>query len=286
MNAYHDGLKNLPPRRGRRQAGGNDRINGFAYLLPYIEQGPLEAAGNANNWTTDAFNSMTVWDAQIPTLLCPSDAQRAGGRGNTNYRMSAGDTRANQDTSGSTAVRGPFGRESKIRLSDIKDGTSNTVMLSERIRQVDAGTNDRAAINYNFNPSSGDQFSPQQCQDAYNPNTATWTAYGDGADAGTIWGHSSPAMCMITTNGPPNSVSCLRGNHDTDNNAQTWVVPPSSFHPGGVNVAFCDGGVKFIRDSISAGSQSTTANRTSGVSDFGVWGAMGTKSAGDIVTFD
>ncbi len=43
-----------------------------------------------------------------------------------------------------------------------------------------------------------------------------------------------------------------------------------SFHSGGVNVGFCDGSVKFIKDSVSLGT----------------WGAIATKAGGEVISAD
>jgi prepilin-type processing-associated H-X9-DG protein len=48
------------------------------------------------------------------------------------------------------------------------------------------------------------------------------------------------------------------------------TASPNSWHPGGVNVGFADGSVKFIKDSISPQA----------------WWALGTRGNGDIVSAD
>jgi prepilin-type processing-associated H-X9-DG protein len=48
------------------------------------------------------------------------------------------------------------------------------------------------------------------------------------------------------------------------------TASPNSLHPGGVNVGFADGSVKFVKDSISPQT----------------WWALGTRQAGDIVSSD
>jgi prepilin-type processing-associated H-X9-DG protein len=48
------------------------------------------------------------------------------------------------------------------------------------------------------------------------------------------------------------------------------MIGAQSNHPGGVNVAFCDGSVKFIKDSINPGT----------------WGALATMAGGEVISAD
>ena len=62
------------------------------------------------------------------------------------------------------------------------------------------------------------------------------------------------------------------------------VLPPTSGHIGGVNVAFSDGSCRFITNTIDTGNTSTAKSYNStGVSPYGVWGALGTKNGGEQV---
>ena len=49
-----------------------------------------------------------------------------------------------------------------------------------------------------------------------------------------------------------------------------FVFGASSNHPGGVNVLFADGGVRFVKDGI----------------DRMVWWSLGTKAGGEVVSAD
>jgi prepilin-type processing-associated H-X9-DG protein len=66
------------------------------------------------------------------------------------------------------------------------------------------------------------------------------------------------------------------------------ITSPSSNHSGGVNGAFVDGSVRFISETINcltSGVAATAARpKKTGVSDCGVWGALGTKSGGESVS--
>ena len=92
--------------------------------------------------------------------------------------------------------------------------------------------------------------------------------------------HGGMGFGGLTTNAPPNSVSCAWNNHD----AQNGLYPPSSNHSGGVNAVMGDGSVRFIRDSINVGNLNASGRGLNGMSPFGVFGAMGTRAGGESVT--
>jgi prepilin-type processing-associated H-X9-DG protein len=74
---------------------------------------------------------------------------------------------------------------------------------------------------------------------------------------------------------PPNKQACLfaNQNHSALNYytiANASMIGASSYHPGGVNVGFLDGSVKFIKDSVSLQT----------------WGSVATKAGGEIVGSD
>jgi prepilin-type processing-associated H-X9-DG protein len=66
----------------------------------------------------------------------------------------------------------------------------------------------------------------------------------------------------------PNSKSCWYSNTTL---SKYWtMLDASSHHPGGVNVGFLDGSVKFIKDSVAPAS----------------WWAIATKANGEVISAD
>ena len=57
-----------------------------------------------------------------------------------------------------------------------------------------------------------------------------------------------------------------------------------SEHVGGIQAGMADGSVQFISDNIDSGNQGVVAPLATagGPSPYGVWGALGTKSGGEV----
>jgi prepilin-type processing-associated H-X9-DG protein len=96
---------------------------------------------------------------------------------------------------------------------------------------------------------------------------------------GIFWFVGVPAVEGFSTVLPPNSPSCASGAWE-----DSWgVYSASSEHPGGVNVLLGDGSVRMISETINTGDLSR-AEVTSGLSPYGVWGALGSKDGGESVS--
>ena len=83
---------------------------------------------------------------------------------------------------------------------------------------------------------------------------------------------------------PPNGPSCDLGNARWKGFVNgRGIYSAGSYHPGIVQVVLGDGSVRPINDTIDAGDQNAT-NPISGQSPYGVWGALGTRGGGEVVS--
>jgi prepilin-type N-terminal cleavage/methylation domain-containing protein/prepilin-type processing-associated H-X9-DG protein len=187
--------------------------------------------------------------------------------------------------------QGPFGAEG------FTDGTSNTAAISEKLIGTpdfgnSSGVSTITASNRNFalrgmflttiamqpNLDTGGPAIALQFYQACNaiPGTQTLSTYSGYWD-GACWDGSHGGTLNFNAYdhwNTPNKWSCLSsdswGSIQNSPGAPTDAITATSNHPGGVNVAFCDGSVHFIKDSI--GPQ--------------VWWALGTRNQGEITSSD
>ncbi|WP_182868093.1 DUF1559 domain-containing protein [Stieleria mannarensis] len=260
------------------------------------------------------------WMTEIPTLRCPSDpGVGAPAQGRTNYGACMGDSChsslahgwSNWTLSGidsfmapyvRAADRGTFAFRRASKFRDILDGLSNTIAMGEIVTEL--GDRDiRGAVSLgngedNFAIGSNmPQANPMHCSDTGQISPDRPRFWSSGSDGGTpppflvsgypvtrgmMWASYLPSVQQVMTILPPNRELC---------GPNLLVVPgvygPSSQHQGGCHILMGDGAVKFITDSIEAGTPNAPVisqpNVPGSQSPYGLWGALGTRASGEVI---
>jgi prepilin-type processing-associated H-X9-DG protein/prepilin-type N-terminal cleavage/methylation domain-containing protein len=259
-----------------------------ALMLRYIEQGAIYNSVNfslapwASNVGGDAAAN-TVLLMRIGSFLCPSDGF-SGQRCTNSYYGSMGTTIGYLTQ---TASDGLFAETVGHNIRDILDGTSNTVAFSEAlVGDLTSSAAPQAKRGHGLlNVGGGQNWYTLDISTDYNNITsilntcnAAWTANNPAANGGYMssgqyWGWGTPGMTLFQTIVPPSSAvtwnscrqDCLGCGVDSSH-----IVSATSNHPGGCNVLFCDGSVKFIKSTVNI--------RT--------WWALGTLSGNETVSAD
>jgi len=291
-----------------RHDGNYNRRSGMVSLLPYFDganQFNIYEAGDPTGGNLAAgpippggpapWSGWSAWNMPIPSLRCPTDPGFPTSRGICNYMFCRGDSYAfpapgsvpptNRDARDASGL---FCRDRCFGLRDCVDGSSNTIALSERCAN-NFGINGKASPDVResllTNVTGILTTGPGACVAAVNSIKAgtrytTWSAVK--AKASSLWQDGQPEINSFHTVLAPNFGGCT---DDTNGNADSAnpILPPSSYHTGGVHALLADGSVRFISDSIDTGNLGVVVNTTSGRSPYGIWGALGTKNGGDSV---
>ena len=237
------------------------------FVLPYLEQGNMYATWNFNGDPRDtmgvaysdtgfrysgAYNS-TLTRTRIAAFTCPSDTPSApsGGVQSHSYAVNYGTTSNDQRDllNGVQFAGAPFSdvmvggstgnKGGTYGFRDMTDGTSNTLMASE-VRMAQ-GLDLRGFVHW-----------------------------GDASGFETYLGPNSRDFDRIYTidyckNGFAGNPPCAASDATNPN-----MMGSRSRHPGGVNAAFCDGSVRFVKDSVSLPT----------------WRALSTTKGGEITSAD
>jgi len=289
----HEGaLGSLPPGfRGKSINGAPwyfDLWGTLALLTPYLEQ---TAVYNGIDLTQTMYqltppygiNSPTAVKAFVPIFMCPTDQMKSvcaneyaidGELAPTNYAfcMGTGTTRGKTGWLGSPYdADGVYYARSTTRITDIKDGSSNTVGISERLLGdgPESGTvASRAEINPQWmyvNPGYVET-NDANCDSTLSINVAQRRMY--------TWVAGEPRCTMYDHYYPPNDkthpdcVANFIGSDPTTLYTGHGLSTARSLHPGGVNVGLCDGSGRFVSESI----------------DLAIWRALATRGNGDLVS--
>ncbi len=290
--------------------GSSSDMSVFARMLGQMEQQQVFNAMNTAFSVADPPN-LTINGIGISTLWCPSDSTVQtpvnladnwhgfpvsigliagytlppgnwyqylssygsmegpwyGGLNDAAYPSSSVATAAND-----ASCFGVIYPQSHTRVSAVTDGTSNTILFSEKANGLwpaAASTDFGSPIYFTFWSSGGE------------PGVGICSQYA------------------------PNPQRYL-GPYSSSNYSFPGVLPyaASSMHPGGVNCAFADGSVHFIKDSIqswpnvAANGYGAPPNLYTQASSFpygyslapgawiGVWQALSTRSWGEVISSD
>jgi prepilin-type N-terminal cleavage/methylation domain-containing protein/prepilin-type processing-associated H-X9-DG protein len=292
------------------KAGGavHNCIDGWSHLARLLNYTEQQAVYNAINFADTPYGAInsTAESVGVAILWCPSDGTIAGlrffeacagwdgttvGITYTNYAGVLGtycpsDGRSPNSTElslengvypdvgaptyvgcGNSTTRPP------VKISSITDGTSNTIAFAE---------------------TAHGKYSQAGCSAT---GCCDWTGAGWWADAdyedSTITSFYPPNLPIPATYYTTNSFSAPDG-CDNGNN-----IPPmssNSFHPGGVNVAFADGSVHFIKSSINSWPSLTLNKQRAALNGAncvippgtipGVWQALSTIAGGEVISAD
>jgi type II secretory pathway pseudopilin PulG len=296
------------PHRKPTDAGWGWNASWMVLGLPYLEQRELFNAWNFKRDASDPSNK-TVSRTTVSTFLCPSESRGQpqlppfaptsyhGNRGGPGVIANWNGTIVPLYTSYPEEWWGPDPNLGVFGLQAIGDGTTMTALISEKIRgiplvdtgRIRATDRERAvraifpiAFGSGLVANRGDHALAHQglnaCRnlppDADIPSTieGSWIV-------GAIWAWAYPwhvANSEYTHFNTPNGYSCYNTAETHYGTSHHWpggvssLITATSHHPGGVNVAFSDASVRFIRDQIQPET----------------WWALGSRNGGEVISSD
>jgi prepilin-type N-terminal cleavage/methylation domain-containing protein/prepilin-type processing-associated H-X9-DG protein len=239
--------------------------NWAVYLLPQIEQGGLYSQFSASILNYMASNGTDQnWrglrGTKLTLMLCPSDvgadvqcALNGTGWARGNYAANAGPGWFNGTLLGASTNNvgspnqnpthgGIFGINWGASMEDITDGTSLTIMFNEV--RIGLNMNDRRGV-WAMGLSGSSVTAAHAIGDCIGPNDDR--EYSDDIE---------DCMLLRQTGGfqPSAGLGVLRMGCSNDNqprNWPNWQAAARSRHGQGVNVAFADGAVRYIRNDVN-----------------------------------
>jgi prepilin-type N-terminal cleavage/methylation domain-containing protein/prepilin-type processing-associated H-X9-DG protein len=246
-------------------------------LLPYFEQAQLYNAFNTNTHYSDPPQA-TVQATGVSGIWCPSDpavsqidySNFSYGMRFTSYKGNAGtwfspgryaDANCATYNFGTQVgqANGIFNFYSRTTIAAITDGTSNTTLMGE----------------FAYGKlSHGDQI--------------CWAWWDSGNYSDSMYTSSYPMN-------PFNKVGDLGTGAGI--NSDLYVSAASSFHPGGANFGFCDGSVRFLKDSIQTSPMNPATSFPQNITvsagnvyafnaPASVYQALSTRNGGEVISSD
>jgi prepilin-type N-terminal cleavage/methylation domain-containing protein len=252
----------FPPRPGPGE--WYDDHGWYSQIGAYIEQSAWFKSINFKVSFSDSTNFLPR-QLRIPLYACPDDDLRHNewlsatwARWRGNYVVNFGNTNYGQSTKDKVQFMGaPFSHHRSSRFTDIKDGTTHTLMMSEYVTVLE------------YDASDGGQ----QGGAWGGPMSDFTTALG----GQTFEGWAPPNSILaddVSRRCPPQkylqtNIKCnLIGTDVPSDLNQSFAA--RSKHAGGVNASLCDASVRFFSDTI----------------DLATWQALSTSNGAEAINAD
>ena len=242
LHTYEKANNGLPGYMNRLPISGDIQLSWATAILAELGESKRYELLSAN---TPTLESTTA----LPILLCPS-AQKTGQDGSPpplSFVVNCGpaSTSASRTFVGSTvakfslfADRRVTAINKKMKLEDIKDGTSHTILLTENL-QASTWHNSWLAI-------------------SANDSVETATGSGDHvrsndqiASFGFVWNNETDKEVLPTA--PAKWIVRINGQRSTSALGGIFYARPSSNHPGLVNMLYADATVRTMNDDVGLG---------------------------------
>ena len=259
LHNYHDTHGTFPPGRIQQpetdfndpgtSTANNDNIGNWSwgvYILPFMDQASLYNVLEVGSGKSlaEVLNSASVRTEvernALPTFRCPSDVgddqvddvRQVKARDNTTVKPPRSNyvaANATDQLRSGTGAPGCFHRDSRIRIRDIKDGTTNTILAAERASKITNSLQGTAGQPAKVRCSAAGLIGARGYgdNDSWKGNATVMFA--------TVFGINDTTLGNDTSNGTDNQ-QCRRG--------------ISSLHEGGAHVVLADGSVRFISENI------------------------------------
>ncbi len=260
LHGYLDAQGTFPPGFSLYRPESDDFVPGWAWgprLLGELEQGALYNSLNMSHQFMYTPPNQTVIEARLSAFLCPS----SGGRGPFStgfievpvfgldqlapgqYIASAGSISL-KDTNGQIAKgNGVFFLNSRVALREITDGSSATLMIGERSRDI-ADATWVGVTGAHFYLCTKDNWPIKTCASAMF----------------MVLGRTGPSSDVRLPIGAQRIVPT--GN--TPNSSGAGADGFRSMHPGGCNFLLGDGSIRFIKETITSNVFQALATRGGG----------------------
>lgn len=231
-------------------------------LLPHLEQDALHKAleEQLDNRPSGPTSPVPEGLGAVPLLACPSNEVDLGNY-EVSYVVNAGHQHTKWSQNQIDPANGMLFRDyttlAAIRISDVRDGTSNTVLFSEQRPFSESSRLDSYFYELPNLPSSANEFRDlclMATDDSERRNR-----------------RATPRLLNVPFYqhvNLPNEPSCYVGG---TNVYDTSSRSASSWHTGGVNVLMVDGSVKFVANEIDEIAWRELGSRNSDIEPTELW---------------